>query len=241
MKLYEISQKVFLGVSASCMLVTIVVVMLINTIWTPMSAAAFCGLLWAEAVLFGGLYYLNKHAPDGSSVFLRVGGSFVIVAVGAASFVISIIFFPLPVALIPGFIAIQLVLFLGLVILVLAIFFLEKRFRVSDMKAKEGISYIAQRSMQVAACAQECPDAELRRRLERCADNLKFMDSTVRVQPDSDIDSEIQTIRESIAACNDDSAGENHVKAKLAANVRGLELAIASRKDEATLSKRGGF
>lgn len=238
MKLLEMPQKVFLGVGAACLLATIVVVALINPIWTPMSVLAFFGLLWAEAILFGGLYFLNWRAPEGSSVFLRVGGSFVIIAGAITSLVISMVFFPFPMIMIPGFIAIQIALLLGIVIIVLVIFFLEKRFRASDEKAKEGISYTAQRSARVAACARECADPELRKRLERCADDLKFMDTTIRVQADSDIDSRIQAIQTNISACNSEKSDTAQV---LMSDVNGLELAIASRKDEAALFKRGGF
>lgn len=238
MKTLGVPQKIFLGIGVTCIVVTAIVVALINPIWTPMSIASFLGLVWAEVILFGGLHFLGSRAPAGSSVFLRIGGSFVIIAGAAASFIISVIFFPMPMIMIPGFFAIQVALLAGIVTIVLVIFFLEKRFRASDEKAKEGISYIAQRSMQVAVCVRECTNPELRRRLERCADDLKFMDTTVQVQADSDIDTAINAIQANLSACNHEEADEMQA---LVSDVKGLELAIASRKDEAALSKRGGF
>lgn len=238
MKTLGMPQKIFLGIGAVCIVVTIIVVALVNPIWTPMAIVSTFGLIWAEAMLFGGLYFLGSQTPGGSSVFLRIGGSFVIVAGAGISFIVSMIFFPMPMIMIPGFIAIQFAVLVGIVIIVLIIFFLEKQFRASDEKAKEDIAYIAQRSVQVAACAQECTNPELRKRLERCADDLKFMDTTVRVQADFDIDSMIQAIQADISACDD--GGFDKANA-LASDVNGLELAIAMRKDEASISKRGGF
>lgn len=241
MKTLGMPQKIFLGIGIACMVVTAAVIALINPIWTPMSIVSFFGLLWAEAIFFGGLYFLGSRTPEGSSVFLRIGGSFVIVVGAVTSFIVSMIFFPMPMIMIPGFVAIQIALLAAIVIVVLVIFFLERRFRVSDDTAKEGIAYIAQRSAQVAACARECADPELRKRLERCADDLKFMDTTVRVQADSDVDSKVQAIQADISACNDEESNKERALASLASDVNGLELAIASRKDEAALSKRGGF
>lgn len=241
MRTLGMPQKIFLGIGAGCIVVTAIVVALINPLWTPMSIVSFLGLIWAEAILFGGLYFLGSQAPEGSSVFLRIGGSFVIIAGAVTSFIVSMIFFPMPMIMIPGFFGIQIALLVGIVIIVLIIFFLEKRFRASDEKAKEGISYIAQRSAQVAACARECTDPELRKRLERCADDLKFMDTTVRVQADSDIDSKVQAIQADISVYNSKESDAAQAHASLASDLNGLELAIASRKDEAALSKRGGF
>lgn len=241
MKTLGMTQKILLGIGAACIVATAVIVVLINPIWTPMSIVSFFGLIWAEAILFGGLCFLGSQAPEGSSVFLRIGGSFVIAAGAVTSFIVSMLFFPMPMIMVPGFLAIQIALLAAIAIIVLVIFFLEKRFRASDDKAREGISYIAQRSAQVAACARVCVDPELRKRLERCADDLEFMDTTVRVQADSDIDSGIQAIQTDISACKGGESDKAQALMSLASDVNGLELAIANRKDEVALSKRGGF
>lgn len=237
----SIPDKILLGLGALCILATIAVVLLINPTWTPTSVIATIGLMWAEVILFGGCFFLKKQAPPGSSVFLRVGASFVVVVAAVASFLVSAAFFPLPSVMIPWFFAIQLILLVALVCIVLLIVFFEKRFRSSDEKATAGIARVAQRSAQVSAYAKACMDPDLKQRLERCADDLKFMDSTVQVEADAEIDKKIDLIYADLSANSPEGSDRNLPIAALTIDIQDLERAIAVRKDEATLAKRGGF
>lgn len=241
MRIMSTSDKALLGIGVLCMLATIVIVLLVCPPMTPMAFVAMFGLIWAELVLFGGMYFLRRYASPEPSIFVRVGGSFVILVFAIAAFAVSSVFFPLSSLLIPQFFAVQVMLAALLVCIILVILFLEKRFRASDRAVSAGISYVTKRSAQISACARMCADPDVKQRLERCADDLKFMDSTIQVQADFEIDERVESIRSDLEACRSESFDSAQLMTALSAEVRELELAIAARKDDAAVAKRGGF
>lgn len=108
--------RLLLAIGLASMVTTALVVALIAPLWLLGVSVGLAGMLWAEALLFGGLIAADCLMAGFSAAFVRGGCSAVVVTCAALSFALSAGFMLMPGMPLGLFVAFQLLIAFVLVV-----------------------------------------------------------------------------------------------------------------------------
>lgn len=223
--------RLLLAIGLASMATTVLVVALIAPLWLLGVSVGLAGMLWAEALLFGGLIAADCLMAGFSAAFVRGGCSAVVVTCAALSFALSAGFMLMPGMPLGLFVAFQLLIAFVLVVGCAVLAFFGRRAREGDAAAAERVAHGAGQVAALEEAAASCGDLRGRRRLAGLADALRFVDWGVGVPVDADVDTAVGAL--SRAAVGGDAPA-------VAREAALLEELLKKRAAQSAAARRGG-
>lgn len=202
----------------------------------PMQVVAMIFNLWAEIALFLGLGLIEVIQERKRSDVSRIGMTVVVIFYSLISFVVSLIYALTSPFGIKDFSVAEVVFLAIALILCVLFYFLGIGRADKDSQYSQAMSMNQHSVDSLSALALETEDVDIKSRLQKMAEQLRYSDSTKYGQIDDEISTQISHLSELMK-----SSDQAENRSAIREQIETLEKTLQKRKIFVTSAQRGSF
>lgn len=210
---------------------TIVIFAISRPVMFPATILGFCFLVYSEIVFFGDFILLEYLAKKSSEILTRVGVGIPIAIYAAVVFISSLIYMNIHILAFRGFLILQILLFVAVVIVAYIIGAFSSSARYKDAK-------VLQADLMVRGFAEELllikEQTEKKAEIDKLIESIRFSDTSVMVDADVELNDTISNLGNVVKA-------EEFDESEFDKAVKDIEFMIKKRNLQTKNAKQGGI
>lgn len=197
-------EKIFGIVGIIVLLVTVLLYFMITKDRTSTSYMSFIILLLVEIILFSGLILIERQAEKLSQIILRAGCGGVLLIYSVIAVIVSLVFIATNKDAMRTLITVHIFL-LSLATIVVVIFYTtSESVKKRDDKGLNAIARANEVADKLTLMWQNTNNEKHQRQLKKLSDDMRFIDTSISVPCDNDIDTTLSKLESALLKETDD-------------------------------------